>query len=642
MGVGIMLVAAMIVFLIARRIEKPVSSIARAARAVSEGNLDTRLSVEGPAEIAEVAELFNHMLAVRQRTEKALEEAAEHMRLAMDAASMGTWEWDVATDRMLSCSENMGPLFGLERGAGFAAQAQFFAVIHPEDLALVAQSNDRALKTGAPYAAEFRVIWPDGSVHWVAEKGQAIPDDTGKPERIIGVVMDISERIRSDQHMRYLATHDPLTSLINRREFEHRLQTALARARSQNSQYAVLYLDLDQFKVVNDTCGHSAGDELLRQLSSLLSARVRESDTLARLGGDEFGVLLESCPLENARQLAEELRQAVLDFRFAWKDKSFSIGVSVGLVPITDNSLNLEQVLSAADTACFVAKERGRNRVHVHHASDGALAQHQREMEWVTRIHKAFEESRFRLQYQAIIPLAAAEEGLHCELLLQMQAAEGGLIPPMAFIPAAERYAMMPSIDRWVIEKAFEALDRCKRIGPAVRMCAVNVSVTSLNDEAFLDFVREQFVRFGVSPQTICFELAETAAIANLVQAQRFIRELKALGCRIALDDFGSGMSSFTYLKNLPVDYLKIDGSFVRDMALDPIDRAMVQSINHIGHVMGIRTIAESVEGEAALAHLRQIGVDYAQGYGIAKPAPLEEMETQPPRLSLVRAADQR
>ncbi len=635
-----LLTAVALAYLVARRIEGPVTAIAQAAKAVADGALDVRLAAEGPVEIVGVAQQFNRMLEVRQQTESSLRRSTEHMALAMDAARMGTWEWDIKRDQV-AWAESTGGLFGMRAGEVLDNYAAFLASMHPDDRSTVQRAVDLTLKSGAPFAAEFRVVWRDGSAHWLAGRGQLIRDAAGEPERLIGVAMDIAERMRSDEHMRYLATHDPLTGLINRREFENRLEAALTRARSLNNQHALLYLDLDQFKVVNDTSGHVAGDELLRQLSSLLAARVRDTDILARLGGDEFGVLLENCPLENARQLAEDLRQTVLDFRFAWKDKGFAVGVSIGLVPITDNSLDPEQAMSAADAACFLAKDRGRNRVHVHHAGDSAVHQHQREMEWVARIHRAFAESRFRLFFQPIIPLGAHEEGLHCELLVRMLRVDGAVIPPMAFLPAAERYGMMPSIDRWVIEAAFQTFDRRHRQGrgPDIHTCAINLSATSLNDEAFLDFVREQFIAYRVSPQTICFEVTETAAVANLVQVRRFIKELKALGCRFALDDFGSGMSSFTYLKNLAVDYLKIDGSFVRDMVRDPIDLAMVQAINNIGHVMGIKTVAEFVESDAVLNQLRQLGVDYAQGYGIAQPAPIEDLGREAPQLSVVGAA---
>lgn len=619
----ILAAAAMLAFLIAQRIELPIRSIAAAAKQVATGDLKSRLSTTGPAEIAVVATEFNQMLDRRQQAEQRLRETAEHLRLAMDAARMGNWEWNIVQDR-ISCSDSTGPLFGLPPGATFENYEHFLACIHPDDHSTVQNSIKQTTLNELPFACEYRVIWPDGSEHWLAARGRLLSDAAGRPERILGICMDITERMQSDQQMRYLANHDPLTELVNRREFENRLNTVLSRARSQNCQNAVLYLDLDQFKIVNDTCGHFAGDELLRQLASLLAEKIRESDTLARLGGDEFVVLLENCPLDDAHRLAEELRETVLDFNFAWRNKSFKVGVSIGLVPITDDQLSLEQILSAADAACFIAKDQGRNRVHIHHTQDSALVQHRGQMEWVTRIHAAYSESRFRIYCQAIAPLAATTKP-HWELLIRMQGAEGELIPPMAFIPAAERYGLMPNLDRWIIETAFKVLEKQSDPESAGGICNINLSATSLNNNEFLTFIHEQFYCYKVAPQSICFEITETSAIANLPHAMRFISALKQIGCRIALDDFGSGMSSFTYLKNLAVDYLKIDGSFVCDMVHDPIDRAMVEAINKIGHVMGIRTIAECVENVDILEQVQRLGIDFAQGCYIAKPVPLED-----------------
>ncbi len=450
----------------------------------------------------------------------------------------------------------------------------------------------------------------------------------------------MQERIdEATERLSYQATHDALTGLINRREFERRLEKALSVAREEGVAHALCYLDLDQFKIVNDTCGHVAGDELLRQLTVLLQSKVRGVDTLARLGGDEFGVLLNNCPLEQAQVVADLLRQTVKDFHFAWHDKPFVIGVSIGLVPITQDCETLANVLGCADAACYAAKDLGRNRVHVYRVEDSELAQRQGEMNWVARITHAIEENRFRLYCQSIMPLGDTEgEGCHFEILLRMLGDSGDLIPPMAFIPAAERYNLMPSIDRWVVSTAFGQY--WKIFSPhmqddACHTFTVNLSGPSLCDDHFLNFIKRQFALYQVPHRHVCFEITETAAISNLARAGEFISELRAQGCRFSLDDFGSGLSSFTYLKNMQVDYLKIDGSFVRDMADDAMDHAMVSAINQVGHVMGLKTIAEGVENEATLEQLRRMGVDFAQGFGIEPPRPLEELAS-----SLLSVAD--
>ncbi len=445
---------------------------------------------------------------------------------------------------------------------------------------------------------------------------------------------NLQERIdEATSRLSYQASHDALTGLPNRREFEIRLERALISAREQNEAHTLCYLDLDQFKIVNDTSGHIAGDELLRQLATLLQARLRDRDTLARLGGDEFGVLLLNCNLEQAHPIADVLRQQVKDFRFVWHDNSFSIGVSIGLVAITAESEGLSGLLSYADAACYEAKDRGRNRVHVYKAEDAELVKRQGEMQWVTLITRALEENRMRLYVQPILPLYPhSGADTHFEILLRMLDDDGEVVLPMAFIPAAERYNLMPSIDRWVVGatlSAFPLLFPKAYDGQSV--CTINLSGHSLCDEKFLDFIERQFNINHVPYAAICFEITETAAITNLTDAIRFIHALKLKGCKFSLDDFGSGLSSFTYLKNLPVDYLKIDGAFVQDMATDPMDCAMVESINHIGHILGLKTIAEYVESEMIHDHLKRIGVDYVQGNWLIEPQPLSTFLSQNP-----------
>ncbi len=439
------------------------------------------------------------------------------------------------------------------------------------------------------------------------------------------VLHDVRREREFATQLSFQATHDTLTGLINRREFEHRLDRALASAREEGRHHAMMYLDLDQFKVVNDTCGHAAGDEFMRQISVVLQERLREGDTLARLGGDEFGVLLENCQIEHAVRIADTLRQSIADFHFVVNQRTFTVGVSIGVVNMADGSLTLTEVLSAGDAACYMAKERGRNRVQVYHPKDTELATRHGEMEWVGRIQDALTAGRFCLYTQEIVPVDAGQKSARMsELLVRMIDEHGEIVPPMAFIPAAERYNLMSQIDRWVTRSALATM-AARRIKSRVNeTCIINLSGASIGDDRFLDFIRTELDKTSAPHGTVCFEVTETAAIANLAKATRFITELKALGCLFSLDDFGSGMSSFGYLKHLPVDFLKIDGSFVRDMLGDPIDNAMVEAINQIGHVMGKRTIAEYVEHEGILMRLREIGVDYAQGFGISMPKPFD------------------
>lgn len=443
----------------------------------------------------------------------------------------------------------------------------------------------------------------------------------------IGVVLVLHDMSREREHaarLTYEASHDALTGLVNRAEFERRLAAAMARVHGVAGSHTLMYLDLDQFKVVNDTCGHAAGDELIRQVASVMRGQLRKGDTLARLGGDEFGVLLEHCPAHAGQRVAEALRGSIAQFRFAHRQRTFSLGVSIGLISLDSEVTQVEEALSAADAACYMAKEGGRNRVQVYRPQDDAVRTRHDEMEWVSRIHAALAAGRFCLHAQEIVPLqSSGGRGRHLELLLRMVDETGLLVPPMAFIPACERYNLMPMLDRWVIDAGFAALARHQLALPGdVALCGLNLSAASLGDALLPAYVRERAAHHGISLDGICFEITETAAIGNLAQAAVFIRQLQGMGCRFALDDFGAGMSSFTYLKHLPAEYLKIDGSFVREMLNDPVNLVMVEAIQRIGHAMGKRTIAEYVENEALLERLRALGVDYAQGYGVGLPMP--------------------
>jgi diguanylate cyclase (GGDEF)-like protein/PAS domain S-box-containing protein len=469
------------------------------------------------------------------------------------------------------------------------------------------------------------LIRPDGRELSIEISAAPILDGD---QRISGAVIalhDVTALREMAQQMKYQATHDVLTGLINRREFETQLSALLSEAETGNMRHCVCYLDLDQFKVVNDTCGHTAGDDLLRAIAGEINNCVRDTDTVARLGGDEFGILLRGCNVGNAQEIAESIRAAVEKFRFIWDGKVFRVGASIGVVPITLDWCDLTKVLTAADTAMYVAKESGRNRVHIYEPDDKSIAVLRGEMNWKHKLQTALEENAFRLYYQPIIPLSVAppdrQEG---EVLLRMVDDNDRIITPDAFMPAAERYHLMPLLDRWVIAHAFTAMDGRARLNLPKVGCSINLSGQSLSDEGLLDYIKGQLYGKHIEMNQLCFEITETAVVSNLAIAIEFIAELRKLGCRFALDDFGSGLSSFGYLKMLPVDFLKIDGNFIIQVTRDRKDRAMVKAINEISHVMGMKTVAENVEDQVTLDTLRALRVDYAQGYVTGKPDRLD------------------
>jgi len=488
----------------------------------------------------------------------------------------------------------------------------------------VAIRRARAIKSVRP----MLLIRRDGNELYIESCASPIRDNAGAVCGGVLVFHDVSESRELNRKLSYHASHDILTGLVNRREFESRLERALKSARAREASFALCHIDLDQFKIINDNCGHSAGDALLGQVGALLKSKIRWRDTVSRLGGDEFGVLLESCTLEEGIRNAEALREAIRNYKFIWEERTFRLGASIGVVPISAENEDVAGLLSAADSACAAAKESGRNRVYSFQENDIDLMRRRREMQWAARINNALEDGRFEIFRQVIMPLQKAEVGLHYELLLRMRDEAGKIVAPDQFITAAERYGLTPSIDRWMIEHALRWLVSEADEREKLAMCSINLSGQSLGDDKFLPFVIDHFHRSGIDAKKICFEITETAAIASFSQANRFIHALKELGCRFALDDFGTGLSSFGYLKHFPVDFLKIDGSFVKEILHDPIDREMVRSINEIGHLTGKQTIAEFAENQEIIEMLRNLGVDYAQGFGIATPQRVMRLTT--------------
>jgi len=450
-------------------------------------------------------------------------------------------------------------------------------------------------------------------------------DGTEFPLGLVLVMHDISELRGLTRQMTYQASHDALTGLVNRREFERRLREAMDAAQTGDAAHALCYLDLDRFKVVNDTCGHTAGDNMLREVATIIKDSVRDSDTAGRIGGDEFALLLVGCPLEKARQIADDVVRAVNDYRFIWKDKIFNIGVSIGLVEIGRGGGSIEDIMNSADSACYVAKKQGGVHVHVYSAREEANARHSGEIHWLQRLQGALRDNRFELYYQPILPARSnVERGPALEVFVRLEAEAGqASSPPGEFIRAAERYRLMPHVDRWVVQAVLSALGRGGMKLPPGRSVAINISGQTLGDAEFLEFVVDCFDHTGATPGDICFEVTESAVVANLDHVRRFIAVLHGMGCEFALDDFGSGLSSFSTLKTLPMDYLKIDGSFISNLAVDTVNQAMVGAMIELSRSLNFRIVAEQVEDQLSLDTVRQMGIDFVQGFIIARPQPL-------------------
>lgn len=550
----------------------------------------------------------------------------EEITLFSIADAVVTTDEHGVVDHMNSTAEKLTQ-WDIESARGQPVQS-IFKIMDSDTPTLVLDPVSQCLKEGRVVRLAKSVDL-QGKLESRSEIEITVSPTRNREGKIIGAVLvfhDVSNVREMQDHINYQACHDSLTGLIHRREFEKSLKSALDSAHKEGRHHAMLHMDIDQFRVVNESFGHQAGDELLIQLSALLRATVREDDTLARLGGDEFSVLLENCPLEEAANRADYFRRVVEEFHFVWQGKTFDVGLGIGVVAIDSSSGSVNEILKAADSACFAAKAKGRHQVVIYQVDDPEVKKQRTEMLWATRIGDALRNHKFQLYYQDILPIQEGRSDIfHCELLMRSKSDEDDLVSPEKFIPAAERYNLMGAIDRWVVSTAIQNITVLEGniSSDKASLYGINLSGQSLSDELFFDYVSGLFDVYGVNPENICFEVTESSAIVNIETAQTFIQKMKSSGCQFALDDFGTGVSSYSYLKMFPFDYVKIDGSFIRNIATNPVDREMVASVCRIAKVMDIKTIAEYVEDDTVLALLRELGVDYAQGYGISEPAPL-------------------
>jgi diguanylate cyclase (GGDEF)-like protein/PAS domain S-box-containing protein len=616
---------------VAQAVTRRLARLSAAADAIAAGDLEVEIETDPhPDEVGVLARDFRLMVealrAERSRRDELEERLWEEKELAeVTLRSIG--DAVIATD-LAGQITFMNPV--AERLTGWRTDeargrplTEVFRILDEIRRTPIANPVQTVLETGQVVGLgnHTLLITRDGRELNIEDSAAPIRDRHGDLLGVILVFHDVTEAHALQARLRWAASHDPLTGLFNRAEFENRLK-ALLEVTRPDDHHTLLYVDLDQFKVVNDTCGHMAGDELLRRLATEMQNRVRLHDVLARLGGDEFGVLLPYTGPARARKIADELLELLLNHRFVWEGRTFTTGASIGMVAIDGPGHTLQELLSAADAACYAAKEEGRGRVREYVAESVDFRRRAQEMDWVARLTKALDEGQFRLYWQPIVPVNGTEAMRHGEVLLRLIEADGSLTPPAAFLPAAERYQFMARIDRWVMETAFRWLAR----RPEDVCLSINLSAQSLTDDSLLAWMEAQFAHHALDCRRVCFEITETAAIANLQRATTLMQALKRRGCRFSLDDFGSGMSSFAYLRNLPIDFVKIDGSFVRRIAEDAVDRAMVEAVQDVAQVMGIGTIAEFVESDAILTVLRTLGVQYAQGWAVGRPMPLDEM----------------
>ncbi|NNJ98708.1 MAG: EAL domain-containing protein [Gammaproteobacteria bacterium] len=639
-SVLILIIASVVLMLAAltsRRVLRRILELNAASKMIAAGDYEKKIFPEGHDEISELADSFNTMadeLKVREQSlhierkeaEKVLqnlnfelEQKVEQRTAAILAAKEQLSDFKDAIDEhsiVLMTDLDGTIIFANDKFCDISGYSRE-ELIGQNHRLLNSGNQDQdywknmfsTVSNGNTWHDEVRNIAKDGSFYWVKTTIMPSFDDSGVIKNYISIRTDITENKQLNEKISYQASHDVLTGLVNRREFERRLEQLISRS-EDGVPHSVLYLDLDEFKIVNDTCGHHAGDELLRQIPDIIKQHTRKADLVARLGGDEFGIILNACDAENADKVAKQILKSISNFQFCWKNQCYKIGVSIGIVVLGDEPTNLAETLKSVDSACYAAKDRGRNTVVIYSPSDNEIVNRREQMSWVSKLTQCLEQDQFVLYAQPIIACNHhTSNNPSYEILLRM-IEDDKVIPPGAFLPAAERYNKITQIDRWVVSNTLSLIENQHEFLDNTDHISINLSGVSLADKSFVKFLIDELDRSN-QQNKICFEITETAAVTNLSAATRAINILHGMGIRFSLDDFGSGLSSFAYLKNLHVDYLKIDGHFVRNIVTDPIDRAMVNSIHEVGSVMGKTTIAEFVENDAILSVLRDIGVDY-------------------------------
>ncbi|MFP5505665.1 MAG: EAL domain-containing protein [Gammaproteobacteria bacterium] len=613
--------------LLERVLTLPMADMVDTARRISEGQANVSFKSDRDDEFGYLAQFINHALQSVRKSELEAQRSKELAEVTLHSIGDG-----VITTNHNGRVKYMNPVAQRLLGVDLDdVGGQFLPDIMPlvdeetgaplEHPILACLRENRTVELDTDCALRLR----SGALIPIADSAAPIRDRHGAVRGAVMVFHDVSVARNLQHELSYQASHDPLTGLYNRREFDREVQRALEHVERDGHEHTLCYLDLDQFKVVNDTCGHAAGDQLLYKLTAYLQSTLRKADVLARLGGDEFGLLLMHCSMQRALEVAEKLRETINAFRFQWQGKTFQIGASIGIVALTPRIGSATEALAAADMACYAAKDDGRNRIHVYRQDDEDLVRRREEMSMVTAVQRALADNNLELFVQVIAPVREHMPLPHYEVLVRMRDPEGKHISPGAFIPAAERFQLMSAIDRWVVSHAVRLAAAQSQRGQPIEL-SINLSGQSLSEDLFLDYVIGEIERSGVRPEHLCFEITETAAINNLARAVRFMTTIRRLGCHFALDDFGSGMSSFGYLKSLPVDVLKIDGGFIRRVHENPVDQAMVKAIREVAELMHMKTVAEFVENAEILEVLRDIGIDRAQGYYLGRPVPASEL----------------